>query len=148
MIYVEISESVACGKIVQKPSSAAFPGLSVTPGLKPIVITQSGAVGNISELLIASMLVDPISMIGSVNKSLEREEISSPEISDFIRNPTILRTSDALIPWSESNCRRAESPRTSRIPSPCFGVTSTRVTTMIVHRPPMGGVLQAITYAL
>ena len=40
-----MSESdLASGKIVKKPSNAAFPGLSVTPGLKPTEITASGIV--------------------------------------------------------------------------------------------------------
>ena len=38
----------ASGKIVRKPSSAAFPGLSVTPGLNPTDMTASGASGKTS----------------------------------------------------------------------------------------------------
>ena len=48
-MYVEISESwLALGKMVLKPSNAALPGLSVTPGLKPTEITTSGVVEKIS----------------------------------------------------------------------------------------------------
>ncbi len=49
--YVEIFASPpASGKIVRKPSNAAFPGLSVTPGLKPTDTTISGFEENNSEL--------------------------------------------------------------------------------------------------
>ena len=47
-MYVEISDSwLALGKMVLKPSNAALPGLSVTPGLKPTEITKSGIVSKI-----------------------------------------------------------------------------------------------------
>ena len=48
-MYVDISESrLAFGKMVLKPSNAALPGLSVTPGLKPTEITISGVAEKIS----------------------------------------------------------------------------------------------------
>ena len=65
------------GNIVLNPSNAAFPGLSVTPGLNPTEITASGVSENISVLLKKDWLVVECSIIGSANKSSALEAISS-----------------------------------------------------------------------
>ena len=50
VMYVAIFASAVVWKRVRKPSVAAFPGLSVTPGLNPTVITASGSSSNDSEV--------------------------------------------------------------------------------------------------
>ena len=138
--------SPARGKIVMNPSSAAVPGLSVTPALKPIVIALDGASGKCVGFDKRRVFVPPSSMIGSANKSSTRSAICSAGTSVLIRKPTTLRTLSTLMPWSAASCRRTTSPRTSRIPGPCFGVTSTRVMAM-GFTAPYGGELTAIAYA-
>ena len=140
MWYVEIEASTrsGCGKMVWKPSYAALPGLSVTPGLKPMVITASGVVGKCSLDVKKSSSVSASSIIGSAKRSFTRLAMSAFSVFDLIKNPLIERTSPTSMLWSALSCRRMTSPRTSRIPSPCFGVTSTRVTAMEVHPPPTG----------
>ena len=126
-MYVEtLASSPASGNIVRKPSKAALPGLSVTPALKPIVTVMSGDSVNSSELSKCKELVALSSIIGSANTSSTLEEISSEVISLSMRNPTIDLTLSISIEWSACSCLFTESPRTSLIPSPVFGVVSTR----------------------
>ena len=126
-MYVEtLASSPASGKIVRNPSRAALPGLSVTPALKPIVTIISGDSGNSVELSICEESVALSSMIGSANTSSALRETSSEVISLSMRNPTIDLTLSISIEWSAASCLFTESPRTSLIPSPLFGVVSTR----------------------
>jgi len=81
---------------------------------------------NSSELSKCKELVALSSIIGSANTSSTLEEISSEVISLSMRKPTIDLTLSISIEWSASSCLFTESPRTSLIPSPVFGVVSTR----------------------
>ena len=82
-----MSDSVfASGNIVLKPSKAALPGLSVTPGLKPTDITASGVVSKISLFARNDWLVIECSIIGSANKSSALAAILSESISEFMRS--------------------------------------------------------------
>ena len=123
------------GNNVLKPSNAAAPGLSVTPGLNPTDITASGHILNKSRLEINNSLVHECSIIGSANKSSTLFPISSGVIDEEIKKPTILLTLPTLIPWSANNCRLTTSPLTSRRPSPSLGVTSTLVMFIMAAAP-------------
>ena len=83
-MYVAMVASVSVGKIVRKPSVAAFPGLSVTPGLKPTVMTVSGDDGKAS-VVSSVVLVAPCSMIGSAKRSSTRASMSFDDVSPLMR---------------------------------------------------------------
>ena len=111
--------------MVLNPSSAALPGLSVTPGLNPIVTTMSGSCENNSLSLKCSESVALASIIGSAKTSSALLATSAAEISLEIKNPTIDLTLPISMSWSAASWRFTESPRTSLIPSPSLGVAST-----------------------
>ena len=123
------------GNIVLNPSSAAAPGLSVTPALKPTEITASGVFANSSVFLMNNWSVQEYSMIGSANKSSTRAEISADSIDEEIKNPTMLLTSPTFMLWSAINCLLTTLPLTSLSPAPCFGVTSTLVMFIMATSP-------------
>ena len=133
-MYVAILAPPSSGKRVRNPSVAAFPGLSVTPGLKPTVMTVSGPSSN-ADVLSMVVFAAPTSMMGSANRSSTRSAMASASVAPLMRYPQMERTLLTSMPWSAFSCRRTTSPRTSRIPSPWRGVTSTRVTGMLSTTP-------------
>ena len=82
----------ASGKTVRKPSSAALPGLSVTPGLNPIVIVCAGCSEKCcsSESMLSPTLL--ASITGSAKISSTLGAISSSDIDEDIKKPTTERT--------------------------------------------------------
>ena len=124
----------ASGKRVRKPSRAALPALSVTPGLKPTVMTRSGVSENRASSLSHAEPRRPTSMIGSTKRSSTR----SPSVvaSKGLRTtkPQMDRTRSTLRSKSWSKRALTTLPRTSTACPSILGVTSTRTSCMMFPR--------------
>ena len=77
-MYVDMVDSPS-GKSTLKPSFAAAPGLSVTPGLNPTVTVRDGGIGKKFWSSSKDVLVAPNSMIGSEKISWTCGSISEAE---------------------------------------------------------------------
>ena len=86
------------GKRSLKPSFAAAPGLSVTPGLNPTVMVNEGGMGKNVLSFNNDVFVAPCSMIGSEKISCTRGSIAPASYSLRIRYPRMLRTFPTSIP--------------------------------------------------